>query len=130
MKIFVFGSNTGGCHRGGAAHHAYKKHGARWGEGVGHFGDSYAIPTKLGHKEHGVGKTLPLEVIKGFVEGFIAYAMVHPELTFQVTCIGCGLAGLKHEDVAPMFQNAPGNCYFDTLWKPYLPEGVEFWGTF
>lgn len=55
--------------------------------------------------------------------------MVHPELTFQVTCIGCGLAGLKHEDIAPMFKDAPGNCVFDTLWKPWLPD-AEFWGTF
>lgn len=127
--VFVFGSNTGGYHGGGAARFAYEKEGARWGVGVGHVGNSYALPTKLGHKEHGVRGTLPLDVIKKFVDGFIAYAMVHPELTFQVTCIGCGLAGLKHEDVAPMFKDAPGNCLFDTLWKPWLPD-AEFWGTF
>lgn len=41
--VFVFGSNTGGYHGGGAAHAAYKKHGARWGMGFGHYGDILVI---------------------------------------------------------------------------------------
>lgn len=34
-EIFVFGSNLGGYHGGGAASVAYRKFGARWGCGVG-----------------------------------------------------------------------------------------------
>lgn len=76
-----------------------------------------------------VGDTLPLGRIESYVQGFLAYAMGHPELTFQVTCIGCELAGLKHEDIAPMFRDATSNCYFDKKWEPFLPTGsFAFWG--
>ena len=129
--VFVFGSNEGGIHGGGAAHFAYKERGARWGLSYGHFGQSFAIPTK-GVKMYpttparagglGVGDTLELWQIKMYVEGFLAYAHGHPELTFQVTCIGCGLAGLNHQDIAPMFMHAGPNCHFDEKWRPFLGE--------
>ena len=35
-EVFVFGSNEGGLHAGGAANVAYHKFGACWGEGKGH----------------------------------------------------------------------------------------------
>ena len=47
-EIFVFGSNLAGQHGGGAAHLAYKRFGAVWGQGVGMQGQSYAIPTMQG----------------------------------------------------------------------------------
>ena len=130
--IFVFGSNEGGIHGGGAARFAYKERGARWGLSYGHFGQSFAIPTK-GFKRilHTtprvetvtcVGDTLPLTQINDYVRGFIAYARGHPELDFQVTCIGCGLAGLRHQDIAPMFMHAGPNCHFDEKWRPFLGE--------
>jgi len=124
--IFVFGSNESGIHGGGAAHFAYKKKGARWGFSYGHMGDSFAIPTK----SQGIKHTLSHMQILGYVQGFIAYAQGHPELTFQVTCIGCGLAGLKHENIAPMFANAPDNCLFDSAWEPWLGTKKCYWGTF
>jgi hypothetical protein len=124
-RIFVFGSNEAGIHGAGAAKTAYQKHGARWGKSYGHYGDSFAIPTK-----DDIIKTLPIPVIKQYVEGFIAYAWGHPKLNFKVTCIGCGLAGLKHQDIAPLFKNAPSNCYFDELWKEWLGDKHKYWGTF
>ena len=124
-RIFVFGSNEGGIHGAGAAKFAFEHRGARWGKGVGIAGESYAIPTK----DRTIRHTLPLPTIKGYVDEFLFLAQSVPEVEFQVTCNGCGLAGLKHEDVTPMFKDAPGNCYFDTLWKPWLPD-AEFWGTF
>jgi hypothetical protein len=36
-----------------------------------------------------------------------------------VTRVGCGLAGYKDEDIAPMFKGAK-NCSFAETWKPYL----------
>ncbi|QDH84120.1 hypothetical protein KMC56_gp15 [Achromobacter phage vB_AxyP_19-32_Axy12] len=130
--IFVFGSNTAGIHGGGAAHHAYKKEGARWGMGYGHYGNSFAIPTKghTGTVETRIGNTLPLKEIEDFVRGFLAYARANPVMLFQVTRIGCGLAGLNDYDMAMMFQHAPANCFFDTYWKPYLGEHASYWGTF
>ena len=92
-QVFVFGSNLEGHHGGGAAHAAYKRFGAVWGQGVGHHGDTYAIPTMQGG----------VETIKPYVDDFIAYAREHQELTFLVTRIGCGIAGFRDEDMAPLF---------------------------
>jgi len=103
--VFVFGSNLAGVHGAGAAKYALETQGAVWGQGIGHFGDSYAIPTK----DRDI-RTLPIDVIRVHVNGFIEYARNCPELTFQVTPIGCGLAGYTPKDIAPLFENAPPNC--------------------
>lgn len=92
-QVFVYGSNLEGHHGGGAAYAAYKRFGAVWGQGVGHHGDTYAIPTMQGG----------VETIKPYVDDFIAYAREHQELTFLVTRIGCGIAGFRDEDIAPLF---------------------------
>jgi hypothetical protein len=47
--------------------------------------------------------TLDLDDIRLFVDMFIEFAKQHPELEFLVTEIGCGLAGYKVEDIAPLF---------------------------
>lgn len=124
--IFVFGSNEGGIHGAGAAKKALESHGAVWGCGYGHVGNSFAIPTK----DRTIRFTLPLEIIKAYVDGFTAYAKGRPDLDFQVTRIGCGLAGLKDEDIAPLFMFAPGNCLFDEKWKPWIQDYHMTWGTF
>lgn len=95
-EIFVFGSNLQGAHIAGAANVANKKFGAQWGVGVGHTGQCYAIPTMHGG----------VEAIKPYVDDFIDYAQQHPELTFLVTRIGCGIAGFKDEEMAPLFARA------------------------
>lgn len=92
-EVFVFGSNLNGYHGGGAAHIAHLKFGAVWGQGVGMQGQSYAIPTMHGG----------IEAIKPYVDEFISYAKSHPEKTFLVTRIGCGIAGFRDEDIAPLF---------------------------
>lgn len=95
-EIFVFGSNLAGSHGGGAARLAYEQFGAVWGQGVSLQGQSYAIPTMQGG----------VETIKPYVDGFIKFALSHPELIFYVTQIGCGIAGFKVAEIAPLFQNA------------------------
>ncbi len=122
--VFVFGSNEAGVHGAGAAKFAYEKQGARWGKSYGHHGDSFAIPTKDEYIE-----TMPVDRIRQYVEGFLAYAKGHRKLKFKVTAIGCGLAGLKHEQIAPMFRMAPSNCSFDTRWEPWLGKDHNYWGT-
>lgn len=124
-EIFVFGSNLAGVHGAGAAKVAYKKHGARWGMGVGHYGCSYAIPTKDQNIE-----TMKRSDIETFVAGFILYAAAHPELDFKVTRIGCGLAGFTDAEMAVLFATATGNVLFDEAWKPYLGDTYNYWGTF
>lgn len=120
--IFVFGSNTRGIHGAGAAKDAYKKHGAQWSVGYGRQGNSYAIPTK----DHQIN-TLPLGKINISVQAFILYAIAHSSEEFQVTQIGCGLAGYTPKDIAPMFLNAPSNCLLDIAWKPLMHENTRFW---
>ena len=95
-EIFVFGSNLAGAHAGGAAYLAYQRFGAVMGQGVGLQGQSYAIPTMQG----GPDTILP------YVEEFIRFADMHPELTFLVTRIGCGIAGFTPAEIAPLFAGA------------------------
>jgi len=95
-EVFVFGSNLRGWHQGGAAKHAQRYFGAVWGQGVGLQGQSYAIPTMQGG----------VETIKPYVDDFIIFAQAHPELRFLVTRIGCGIAGFKDKEIAPLFANA------------------------
>lgn len=93
-EIFVFGSNLQGMHGGGAARLAYEKFGAIWGQGVGLQGQSYGIPTMHGG----------VDAIKPYVDEFIEFTKSHPELTFLVTRIGCGIAGFRDEEIAPLFK--------------------------
>ena len=95
-EVFVFGSNLEGAHGGGAALLAWRKFGAIWGQGVGLQGQSYGIPTMQGG----------VDTIKPYVDEFIDFAKQHPELTFLVTRIGCGIAGFTNEEISPLFQEA------------------------
>ena len=95
-EIFVFGSNLAGHHMGGAARVANMKFGAEWGVGVGLTGQSYAIPTMQGG----------VETIRPYVDEFIEFANQHQNMKFLVTRIGCGIAGFKDEEIAPLFRKA------------------------
>lgn len=95
-EIFVFGSNLRGLHGGGAARIANLKFGAIIGQGVGLQGQSYAIPTMQGG----------VETIRPYVDEFIDFAKQHPELTFLVTRIGCGIAGFTDDEISPLFAEA------------------------
>jgi hypothetical protein len=97
-EVFVFGSNLAGMHGGGAARIAFQRFGAVMGCGVGFRGQSYAIPTMQG----GVETIIP------YVDDFIAFAKGHPELFFYVTRIGCGIAGFRDHEIAPLFTDAVG----------------------
>jgi hypothetical protein len=106
-EIFVFGSNLSGMHGGGAALVAYRKFGAVWGQGVGLQGQSYGIPTMQGG----------VETIRPYVDEFIQFAGEHPELTFLVTRIGCGIAGFMDDEISPLFEKA------HSIENIVLPEG-------
>ena len=107
-EIFVFGSNIQGAHGGGAAWYAHKQFGAEWGIGEGLTGRTYALPTMEG-----------IASLKHAVEHFVACAKQHPELTFLVTAVGCGIAGYRPNEVAPLFTEAT------SLENVFLPQ--IFW---
>jgi hypothetical protein len=130
-EIFVFGSNLAGIHGAGAALFAQKNHGAtyvknvtaKWGvvgkNGVGMQGTAYAIPTK----DEWI-KTLPIESIAPYVKEFVEFAKANTAtMNFNVARVGCGLAGYKEADIAPLFEGSPSNVKFNwTEWtdQPYV----------
>lgn len=116
-KIFVFGSNLEGRHGKGAALEARQKWGAVYGQAIGLHGNSYAIPTK-----ETPYKSLPLDKIHEFVIQFCNFAYENPMLQFILTPIGCGLAGYTPEQIAPMFDLAPGNVVLPSEFEDYLKE--------
>ena len=67
------------------------------GKGVGLQGSSYAIPTK----DHAL-RAIPLDQIAHYVSQFIEFATEHPEMSFQVSRVGCGLAGYSDKQMAPL----------------------------
>jgi len=103
--VFVFGSNMAGRHGKGAALFARQERGAIYGNGYGRQGQSFAIPTK-----DAALRPLTLEQVKTWVDAFLVYAAQHSGERFEVTPIGCGLAGFRPEEIAPLFARAPSNC--------------------
>lgn len=113
--VFVFGSNLLGHHGAGAALHAAMHYEAEYGVGIGRTGQSYAIPTKDDRIE-----TLPIVAVYWYTQAFLGYAKKHPHIEFQVTRIGCGLAGYTDKDIAPMFRDATDNVHLPIAWKAWL----------
>ena len=109
--IFVFGSNLRGTHGRGAARFAFQYRNAVQGQGVGIQGQSYAIPTKDEKL-----RPLPLDAIQSHVRDFLIFAAESPVAQFQVTRIGCGLAGYRDDHIPPMFEKAPPNCLLPGCW--------------
>jgi hypothetical protein len=114
-EIFVFGSNLKGIHGAGAAKLAMRW-GAKIGQGEGLQGKTYALPTCEVPVR---GSKLEINELKKYVDNFIEFAKKNKDLTFLVTRIGCGLAGLTVEEVAPLFEEA---IDIDNI---YLPQ--DFW---
>lgn len=113
--IWVFGSNLAGRHGAGSAAIAHVNFRAHYGVGEGATGRSYAIPTKDRHL-----RVIPLDAVSNSVKGFIDYATANPATKFYVTRVGCGLAGYKDEQIAPMFKDAPLNCCLPDRWEQYI----------
>lgn len=110
-QIFVFGSNMLGNHSGGAAKIAHEKFGAEWGIGRGLTGQCYAFPT------------LSREMTRPFIDSIekerdylFSTARALPEKTFFLTKLGCGIAGFKEEEIAPLFKDAPTNVIKPLNW--------------
>ena len=120
---FVFGSNTAGIHGKGAALDARVRFGAQLGVGEGLTGFAYALPT-CNRKFW----CLAPDEIKASVDRFIAFAEANPLKNFCVSQVGCGLAGLQKGQVAPLFEKAGSNCWFDTAWEPWLGPNRKYWG--
>jgi len=119
-QIFVFGSNREGRHGRGAALEALKNHGAIYGNPQGLQGRSYAIVTK---ELRNTKTAVTLEEVKKGVQEFLEFAKNNPQHTFNVTRIGCGLAGFKDSQIAPLFKmegGLPVNVIIPKEWHQIL----------
>ena len=115
--IFVFGSNLAGRHGKGAALYAARKYEAEYGVGSGRTGNAYAIPTKDERL-----RTLPMEQVSKHIEEFCKYAAENHSEQFELTPVGCGLAGLDPIQIKKTFQyyGLPSNVYLSRSWLEYV----------
>lgn len=119
--VFVFGSNELGQHYGGGSIFAMKNHGAAFGVGVGFHGNSYAIPTQDVNFV-----TLPIDIIREYVNAFFNFAKTNHSMKFNVIRIGCGNAGYTDNDMAHLFNDAPENVRLPQEWKGIVKGEHEF----
>ena len=70
------------------------KFGAIMGQAAGAQRQTYAIPSR------------DMENFKKYIDDFLVYAKQHPEYTFLVTEIGCGISGHSPSEIAPLFKEA------------------------
>jgi hypothetical protein len=118
--IFVFGSNQGGVHAGGAARSAKEHFGAAMGIPFGLRGRSFAIPTLDSDYQQ-----LSIDTIATSVTLFLRFAAGRPDWLFYVTAIGTGIAGFTAELIAPMFAGAPSNCLLPPDWQALLSTPTQ-----
>jgi hypothetical protein len=128
-SVFVFGSNREGIHGAGSALFAKKTLGAKQGVGEGFTGklsladdvlNCYALPTKSSPIE-----TLSLDDIQEHVYQFLETADSFPDIAFQVTRVGCGLAGFKDEEIYPLFIDRPDNVLLPYRWLKIENPSIE-----
>ena len=117
--VFVFGSNLAGQHAGGAARTAYEHFGAVMGVGRGWAGQSYAIPTTNEHLQQ-----MPLSQIQHYIDDFKIYTKNHPKIKYFITSVGCGIAGYKVEEIAPMFKGISHNVIFPQSFRPFVEKAL------
>ena len=118
-EVFVFGSNTEGMHAGGAARMAMNW-GAVYGKAFGLQGKTFAIPT-VDYTRSG---KMSIDEIKKYVDEFLDFTVKNKDKKFLVTEIGCGIAGFKVSEIAPLFRKALeySNVYLPERFINYLKE--------
>lgn len=118
-EVFVFGSNTEGMHAGGAARMAMNL-GAVYGKAFGLQGKTFAIPT-VDYTRSG---KMSIDEIKKYVDEFLDFTIKNKDKKFLVTEIGCGIAGFKVSEIAPLFRKALeySNVYLPERFINYLKE--------
>lgn len=118
-EVFVFGSNTEGMHAGGAARMAMNW-GAVYGNAFGLQGKTFAIPT-VDYTRSG---KMSIDEIKKYVDEFLDFTIKNKDKKFLVTEIGCGIAGFKVSEIAPLFRKALeySNVYLPERFINYLKD--------
>lgn len=108
---FVFGSNICGSHAGGAALQAFDDFDAEMGIGEGLTGDCYAFPTlNENMQQYSEGELVSIRA------AFYRCCRAHPDLTFLLTKVGCGLANYSEDYMKNLFRDAPSNVVKPKGW--------------
>lgn len=110
-EIFVFGSNLGGRHAGGAAFDAANLFGAVEGVGEGLTGNCYAFPTL-----HADFTKMSKQELQSAAEAFYRCVMAHPGKIFILTKVGCGIAGYSEKEMAVIFSRKLNNLIKPKDW--------------
>jgi hypothetical protein len=113
-RIFLFGSNRQGRHGKGAALTALREYGAIYGQPEGLQGRAYGIITKELRSNY---PPVTLAEVSAGVARFLDFARSRADLTFQVTKIGCGLAGFTEDQIRPLFADVPDNVILPEDWR-------------
>ena len=120
LPIFVYGTKLKGINGAGAARCSSDIYGADYGVGFGFTGQAFALPTKRSPEE-----SLSLRMVESYVILFLEIAREHGlqyGTRFNLTKIGCGLAGFDQREIADMFRNAPTNVWLvNDLGDPVYP---------
>jgi hypothetical protein len=126
-QVFVFGSNVDGFHGAGAAAYAFKFFGAKWNQGRGPQGQSYAICTKdLNAEKH---PSVSRAEIMRQIKDLYFYAEQHKDKEFLIAYSGTGknLSHYTNEEMAEMFActRIPGNIVFEESFSILVKEFVK-----
>ena len=97
----VFGSNREGRHGKGMALTARNCWGAKYGQGRGIQGQSYALPTKETPYQ-----SLSEYEVKQEVEDFLSFARRNKDKHFLVSAVGTGYAGFSVQFMKSLFKDA------------------------
>lgn len=110
-EVFVFGSNLGGKHIGGAALQAKEQFGAKEGVGEGLTGMCYAFPTlDTNFEKRGLGQ------LRESVRDLYKCAKANKKYKFLLTKVGCGIAGYEEDFMKSLFKDAPKNIIKPVGW--------------
>ncbi len=111
----VFGSNVAGLHREANAAFVVRHFGAQEGRWNGPVGASYAIPYRSNKLE-----LLPVDVIKRYVDLFVARARAQPQSSFRITRFACGTGQHPDDAMSSLFRLIPSNCALNAIWQRQL----------
>lgn len=126
--VFVFGSNTNGCHSARASKTAMERFGAVDKKGEGLFGRSYALPTteimkpcdtEEERQKNDIDvnyRKFDKEEIKPYVDRLLKCVKAHPEKNFYITRVACGFSDKRDAEIAPLFSE------FVKCKNVYLPK--------
>lgn len=120
--VLVGGTNDLGRHGAGIVVDMVKYFGLVEGFSEGLIGQSYAFPTVHTLRPY---TTYSIEELKPVVDRLYECAVNNPDRIFYISEVGCGLAGMKYQDVAHLFYKflSLDNC---TLPLPFIRVLIDY----